>query len=83
MNLFEPFDNELEICPSGKTIQLRSNIPIPRCWIKVSNPAGKIVFKKIEIDLTETTIPLNLKGGIYHITLVTENRFATKTVFLE
>jgi hypothetical protein len=83
MKLFEPFDGEVEICPSGKTIQLRSNIPIPRCWIKVSNPAGKIVFKKIERDLAETTISLKVKGGFYDITLVTENTFATKTVFLE
>jgi hypothetical protein len=83
MNLFEPFDGELEICPSGKTIQLRSKIPIPRCWIKISDPAGKIVFKKIEIDLAETTISLKGKSGFYHITLVTENRFATKMVFLE
>jgi hypothetical protein len=83
MNLFEPFDGELEICTSGKTIHLRSNIPIPSCWIKVSDPDGKIVFKKIEIDLTETTISLKVKGGFYDITLVTENSFATKTVFLE
>lgn len=82
MKLFEPFDGELEICSSGKNIQLKSKIPIPRCWIKVSDSTGKIVFKKIEIDLTETTISLNVKGGIYHVTLVTENRFATKEVFL-
>ena len=82
MNLFEPFDGEVEICTSGKTILLKSKIPIPRCWIKISEPAGKIVFKKIEKNLTETTIPLNLKGGFYHVTLVTETNFATKLVFL-
>ena len=65
MNLFEPFDGGVEICTSGKAILLKSKIPIPRCWIKISNPAGKIVFKTIEKDLTETTIDVNLKGGFY------------------
>jgi hypothetical protein len=83
MKLFEPFDDELEICSSGKKIQLKSKIPIPCCWIKVSDPTGKIVFKQIEKDLTDATISLKVKGGFYHVTLVTENRFALKTVFLE
>jgi hypothetical protein len=83
MKLFEPFAHEIEIYSSGKNIQLKSILPIPRCWIKVSDQAGKIVFKTIGIDLTETTISLKVKGGFYDITLVTENSFATKTVFLE
>jgi hypothetical protein len=83
MKLFEPFDDGLEICPSGKTVQLKSKVPIPRCWIKVSDTAGKIVFKKIEKELTETTIPLDVKAGFYHVTLVTENSFATKMIYLE
>jgi len=83
MNLFEPFDGELEICISGKTIHLKSKILIPSCWIKVSDPAGKIVFKTIERDLAETTISLKVKSGFYDITLVTEKSFATKMVFLE
>ncbi len=58
MNLFETFDDGLEICLSGKTVQIKSKVSIPRCWIKISDTAGKIVFKKIEKELTETTIPL-------------------------
>ncbi|MEI6436474.1 MAG: hypothetical protein WCP32_16730 [Bacteroidota bacterium] len=83
MNPFEPLAHEIEICASGNTILLKSKIPIPRCWIKVSDSAGKIVFKKIEEDLTETTISLNDEGGIYQVTLITEKNFATKTVFME
>ena len=79
----KPFDDVLEIRTSGKNIQLRSKIPIPRCWIKISDPAGKIVFKKIEHDLTEKTIVLNLKGGLYDITIVTEKYFTASKVFLE
>ena len=52
----KPFDDVLEICASGKNSQLRSKIRIPCCWIKVSDPAGKIVFKKIEKEFTNTTI---------------------------
>jgi hypothetical protein len=80
MNLF---DDVLEIRTSGKNIQLRSKIPIPRCWIKISDPAGKIVFKKIENDLTEKTIVLNLKSGVYDITIVTGKIFTASKVFLE
>jgi len=83
MKLFEPFDDGLEICPSGKTVLLKSKVSIPRCWIKVSDAAGKIVFKKIEKELTETTIPLHVKAGYYDVTLVTENSFATKMIYLE
>ena len=83
MKLFDPIGDELEICAVGKNIHLKSKIPIARCWIKVSDPAGKIIFKKIEKDLTDTTISLNVKTGCYHVTLVTENRFATKTVLLK
>ena len=83
MKLFEPFDDEVEICTSGKTIRLKSKIPIPGCWIKISDPAGKIGFKMVERDLTETTIPLKVKSGFYDVTLVTEKSFATKMVFLE
>ena len=83
MKLFEPFGGEVEICTSGKTIRLKSKIPIPVCWIKVSDQAGKIVFKMVERDLSETTIPLKVKGGFYDVTLVTEKSFATKRVFLE
>ena len=83
MKLFEPFDGEVEICTSGKTIRLKSKIPIPSCWIKLSDPDGKIVFKMVERDLTETTIPLKVKSGFYDVTLVTEKSFTTKTVFLE
>jgi hypothetical protein len=82
MRLFEPFDDELEICSSGKNIFLKSIIPIPRCWIKVSNTIGKIVFKKIEKDLTDLNISLIVEGGIYTVTIVSENRFTTKTVLL-
>jgi hypothetical protein len=35
------------------------------------------------IVLAETTISLKVKGGFYDVTLVTENRFATKNIFLE
>jgi hypothetical protein len=83
MNLFEPFDGGLEICPFGKTVQINSKVPIPRCWLKVSDAGGKIVFKKFEKDFTETTIPLDVKAGYYDVTLVTENSFATKVLFLE
>ncbi len=83
MKLFEPSEGEVEICTSGKTIRLKSKIPIPGCWIKISDPNGKIVFKMVERDLTETTIPLKVKSGFYDVTLVTEKSFATKTVFLE
>ena len=83
MKAFEPFDGVVEIFTFGKTILLKSKIPIPRCWIKVSDPTGKIVFKRIENNLTETTIPLNFKGGFYDVTIVTEKSFATKMVFLE
>ena len=83
MKLFEPFEGEVEICTSGKTIRLKSKIPIPGCWIKISDPNGKIVFKMVERDLTETTIPLKVKSGFYDVTLVTEKSFATKMVFLE
>ena len=83
MNPFEPFDAEVEICASRKAILLRSKIPIPSCWIKISDPDGKIVFKIVERDLTETTIPLKVKSGFYDVTLVTEKSFATKRVFLE
>ena len=83
MRLFESFDDELEISTSGKSIQLTSKIPIPCCWINVSDPIGKIVYKKIEKDLTETTISLNVKAGIYHVTIVTGKSFATKMIFLE
>jgi len=83
MKLFEPFEGEVEICTSGKTIWLKSKIPIPRCWIKVSDPNGKIVFKTVERDLTETTISLKVKSGFYDVTLVTEKSFATRMVFLE
>jgi hypothetical protein len=83
MKPFEPFELEPDICASGKTIQLKSRIRIPRCWIKVSDEAGKIVFKTIEQDLSEATIPLKVKGGFYNVTLVTEKSIATKTVFLE
>jgi hypothetical protein len=83
MKSIGPFDNELEIFASGKNIQLRSKTPIPCCWIKVSDPAGKIVFKKIEKQFTDITIPLNVKDGFYHVTLVTEKSIATKMVFLE
>lgn len=83
MKLFEPFEGDVQICTSGKTIRLSSKIPIPRCWIKVSDPAGKIVFKMVEQDLTETTIPLNVKSGFYDVTLVSEKNFVTKMVFLE
>ena len=80
---FEPFGDELQICPSGKTVLLKSNVPIPVCWIKVSDTAGKMVFKTIEKELTKTTIPLDVKAGFYHVTLVTEYSFATKMVYLE
>ncbi len=83
MNPFEPFDDKIEICASGKTVQLKSTVPIPCCWIKVSDSAGKIVFKKIENNLTESTIPLDVKVGFYHVTLVTENSFATKLIYLK
>lgn len=83
MKPFEPFDGVVEICSVGKTILLKSKIPIPRCWIKVSDATGKIVFKKIENDLTEKTIVLNLKGGLYDITIVTENYFTARKVFME
>lgn len=83
MKLFEPFDDGLEICLSVKTVQLKSKMPIPRCWIKVTDAAGKIVFKKIEKDLTETTLPLDVKAGYYHVTLVTENSFVTIMIYLE
>ncbi|MCX6303334.1 MAG: hypothetical protein NT040_00020 [Bacteroidetes bacterium] len=83
MKPFEPFDDELEICASGKTVQLKSTVPIPCCWIKVSDPAGKIVFKKIEKEFTNTTISLHVKSGFYDVTLVTENNFAKKMIFLE
>ena len=82
MQLFEPFDDELEICSSGKIILLKSKIPIPRCWIKVSNTIGKIVFKKIMNEMTELKISLNVIGGIYEVTIVTEKRFTSKTVLL-
>jgi len=82
MELFEPFDDELEICTSGKSIQLKSKIPIPCCWIKVSNTSGKIVFKKIEKDLTELEISLKVTEGIYEVTIVSENRFTSKTILL-
>ncbi len=82
MQLFEPFDDELEICSSGKNILLKSKIPIPRCWIKVCDKIGKIVFKKIEKDLSELNISLKVEGGIYAVTIVTENQFTTKTVLL-
>lgn len=83
MNLFEPFDGEIEICTSGKTILLKSIIPLPRCWIKISDTNGKIVFKKIEKDLTGLEISLNVTGGIYEVTIVSENRVAAKTVLLK
>jgi hypothetical protein len=83
MKLFEPFNDKLEIYSSGKTIQLKSKLPIPCCWIKVSDAAGKIIFKTIEKELTETTIPLNVKAGFYGVTLITEKSFATKMVYLE
>ena len=83
MNLFETLDGEVEICTSGKTIRLKSKIPIPSCWIKISDPAGKIVFKMVERELSETTIPLKVKSGFYDVTLVTEKSFATRMVFLE
>jgi hypothetical protein len=79
----KPFDDVLEICASGQNIQLRSKIRIPCCWIKVSDPAGKIVFKKIEKEFTNTTISLHVKSGFYDVTLVTENSFAQKVIFLE
>jgi hypothetical protein len=82
-NLFEPFDGELKICISGKTIHLKRKIPIPICWIKISDQAGKIEFKMVERNLTETSIPLKVKSGFYDVTLVTEKSFATKMVFLE
>jgi len=82
-NLFEPFGDGLEICPSGKRVLLKSNVPIPVCWIKVSDAAGKIIFKTIEKELTETTIPLHVKAGYYDVTLVTENSFASKMIYLE
>ena len=83
MELFEPFDDELKICSSGKRIQLKSKIPIPCCWIKICDTIGKIVFKKIEKDLTELEISLIVAGGIYEVTIVSENRFTTKTVLLK
>jgi hypothetical protein len=83
MKAFEPFDGVIEIFTFGKTILLKSKIPIPRCWIKVSDPTGKIVFKKIENDLTEKTIVFNLKSGLYDITIVTEKNFTSSKVFLE
>lgn len=83
MKLFEPFDDEPEVCASGKNIMIKCKIPIPRCWIKVSDMSGKIVFKTIEHDLTETTISLKANWGTYHVTMVTENRFTTKTVLLK
>ena len=82
MELFEPFDDGIEICSSGKNILLKSKIPIPRCWIKVSNTIGKIVFKKIMNEMTELKISLNVIGGIYEVTIVTEKRFTSKTVLL-
>ena len=82
IQLFEPFEDELEICSSGKNILLKSKIPIPRCWIKVCDTIGKIVFKKIMNEMTELKISLNVIGGIYEVTIVSENRFTTKTVFL-
>ena len=83
MNPFETFYPELDICATGKTIQIKSMRPIPSCWIKISDRAGKIVFKVVERDLTETSIPLKVKRGFYDVTLVTENSFATKMVYLE
>ncbi|MFZ4545994.1 MAG: hypothetical protein ACOYN4_01085 [Bacteroidales bacterium] len=83
MNLFGPFDDGLEICSTGKTVQLKSKVLIPRCWIKISDKRGEIVFKTIEKELTKTTITLNVNAGYYDVTLVTENSFATKMVFLE
>ncbi len=83
MKLFEPFAHEIEIYSSGKNIQFKSIMSIPLCWIKISDPAGKIVFKKIEKDLTETIIPLNVKDGFYDVTIITKKCFATKMVFLE
>ena len=83
MNLFEPFDGEIVICTSGKTILLKSIIPLPRCWIKISDTNGLIVFKKIEKDLTGLEISLNVTGGIYEVTIVSETRFAAKTVLLK
>ncbi|MEI6061924.1 MAG: T9SS type A sorting domain-containing protein [Bacteroidota bacterium] len=83
MKLFEPFDDRLEIYSSGKTVRLKSKVPIPCCWIKVSDAAGKIVFKKIETDLTETQMSLDVKAGFYQVTLVTGNSFVTKMIYLE
>ena len=83
MKLFEPFDDGLEICPSGKTVHIKCKVPIPVCWIKVSDAAGKIVFKKIETDLTETQMSLDVKAGFYQVTLVTGNSFVTKMIYLE
>ena len=80
MNPFEPLAHEIEICTSGKTVQLKSKVPIPCCWIKVSDEAGKIVFKKIENNLTESTILLDVKVGFYHVTMVTEKSFTTKLI---
>jgi hypothetical protein len=40
-------------------------------------------FEKNENDLTEKTIVLNLKSGVYDITIVTEKNFTTRKVFLE
>ena len=83
MKLFEPFDDGLEICPSGKTVQIKNKVPIPVCWIKVSDAAGKIIFKKIEKDLTGLEISLNVAGGIYEVTIVSETRVTAKTVLLK
>jgi hypothetical protein len=49
----------------------------------VSDPAGKIVYKKIEKELTDTTISLKVKDGFYYVTLVTEKQISTKKVFLK
>jgi hypothetical protein len=83
MKPFEPFDDGLEISLSDKTVQLKSKVPIPCCWIKVSDAAGKIIFKTIEKEMTETTIPLEVKAGFYYVTLVAKNSFATKMIYLE
>jgi len=73
---------DLKFALPAKRYSSKAKCPIPRCWIKVCDKIGKIVFKKNEKDLTELNISLNVTGGLYAVTIVTENRFTTKTVLL-
>jgi hypothetical protein len=73
---------DLKFAFPAKRYSSKAKCPIPRCWIKVCDTIGEIVFKKNEKDLTELNISLNVTGGLFAVTIVTENRFTTKTVLL-